>query len=342
MGLAQPSSGGAATAANALRRALGVLWLADALVKILIPFGDRAAGQAYEQIMMAMTSPLGLQQLIARETNLFAAHPFLWWLPAGVELCIGAWLVARPASRRALAASAAWALVVWVAGEGLGGLWGGGSSVLTGYPGAALLYAAAAAVLFPGRRPREDAATAAEAGVIGPWSRVAWLGLWLGAAFYTALPQAGSGGLVFMLSTSQSGAPGPLRPLEAAELRWLTVGHTTILGIALAVACLAVGFGVFLAAGFGAFLGRLPRLFLSLGALIALAGWVAVQNLGGILTGAATDVGTGPVLILLALAFWPLAGARSRRPGEPRAARALTRPAPQPEAEPAAGGDPAG
>jgi hypothetical protein len=336
MGLSQLSSGGAAARATALRRALGVLWLADAAVKIVIPFGDRAADQAYEQIMMTMLSPLGLQRPLAKETNLFAAHPFLWWLPAAAELGIGVWLVTRPASRRALAASAAWALVVWVAGEGLGGLWGGVSSVLTGYPGAALLYVVAAAVLWPGRRSREEAATAAEAGVLGQWSRVAWLGLWLGAAFYTALPQAGSGGLVFMLSTSQSEASGPLRSLDSAELRWLTVGHTDVVGIAVGVACLAVAFAVFLGAGFGAFLGALPRLFLSLSILIAVAGWVAVQNLGGILTGATTDVGTGPVLILLALAFWPLARGRTQQAGEPSAAGARA------EAQQAAGHDPAG
>lgn len=164
MGPSRLRTGGPAGAANALRRALGVLWLADALVKILIPFGGRAADQAYEQIMMAETGPPGMHRFLAWETNLFAAHPFWWWLPAAVELCTGGWLVTRPASRPALAASAGWALVVWVAGEGLGGLTAGVSSVLTGYPGAALLYALAAAVLFPRRRPREDAAAAAEAG----------------------------------------------------------------------------------------------------------------------------------------------------------------------------------
>ena len=107
MGLSQLRAGGAAAAANILRRALGALWLADALVKILIPFADRAGEQWYEQIMTAETGPPGLHYFLAWETNLFAAHPFLWRLPAAVELCIGVWLVARPASRRALAASAA-------------------------------------------------------------------------------------------------------------------------------------------------------------------------------------------------------------------------------------------
>ncbi len=321
MSLAQLRTGGPAAAANALRRALGVLWLADALVKILIPFGDRAAGQWYEQIMTAETGPPGLHHFLAWETNLFAARPFLWWLPAGVELCIGLWLVARPASRRALAVSAAWALVVWAAGQGMGGLFGGASSVLTGYPGAALLYAIAAAILFPARKPREAPAAAAEAGLLGLyWSRVAWLALWIGAAFVTALPQTGDGGLIFMLSVSQTDAPGPLRSLDAAELRGLTVGHATILGITVAVACLAVGFTVFL--------GALPRLFLSLTALIALAGWVALENFGGILTGSTADVGTGPVLILLALAFWPLARTSRWLARDPGAAGAASLPAP--------------
>jgi len=87
--------------------------------------------------------------------------------------------------------------------------------------------------------------------------------------------------------------------MDASELGWLTVGHTALVGIAVVVACLAVGFGAFLGVGFGAFLGvgfgaflaALPRLFLSLSVQIALAGWAAVQNFGGILTGSATDVG---------------------------------------------------
>jgi len=48
---------------------------------------------------------------------------------------------------------------------------------------------------------------------------------------------------------------------------------------------------------------------------MALAGWVAMENLGGILTGSASDVGTGPVLILLALAFLAAPGPAASRPG---------------------------
>jgi hypothetical protein len=220
---------------------------------------------------------------------------------------------ASPASRRALAASAGWALAVWAVGEGLGGLAAGGS-LLADYPGAALLYAVAALVLFPRREPRDGPVPAAEAGFLGQWGRAVWLALWIGAAFFTVLPQTGTNSVPFMLTINEAEAPGPLHALDVAEQRWLTVGHTSLLGFAIAVACLVIGFMVFL--------GWLPRLVLSLSMLIALAVWVGAQNFGGIFTGSATDVGTGPAWILLALAFWPAARTRIRAAAKPALAPA--------------------
>ena len=46
--------GGAPVAANLLRRALGVLWIADALVKLTLPFGDLPGEQSYEPFAAAM------------------------------------------------------------------------------------------------------------------------------------------------------------------------------------------------------------------------------------------------------------------------------------------------
>ena len=43
---------------------------------------------------------------------------------------------------------------------GVGGLFTGESSILGDYPGAALLYAVTAVVLFPRRPPRQEAAAA--------------------------------------------------------------------------------------------------------------------------------------------------------------------------------------
>ena len=57
------------------------------------------------------------------------------------------------------------------------------------------------------------------------------------------------------------------------------------------------------------------RPVLALAVVTAAILWVLAQGFGGILTGQGTDPNTGPLLILLAAAFWPLTGA-SRRPAE--------------------------
>jgi len=157
-----------------------------------------------------------------------------------------------------------------------------------------------------------------------------WLALWIGAAFFTAMPQLTMNGLDSMLAVNYTEAAGPLRSMDAGVLRWLTVGNTNLLGFAAAAVCLAAGFAVFL--------GAWPRLFLILAMLLALAGWVVFQNFGGIFTGSATDVGTGPVLILLACTFWP--ARRARRPDEAAAGAAAE--APPVPADPGGARDPAG
>jgi hypothetical protein len=43
--------------------------------------------------------------------------------------------------------------------------------------------------------------------------------------------------------------------------------------------------------------------------------WVAVQNFGGILAGGATDPNSGPLVIVLALMYWPLTTSAPRLAG---------------------------
>jgi hypothetical protein len=48
------------------------------------------------------------------------------------------------------------------------------------------------------------------------------------------------------------------------------------------------------------------RVTLTVAAVLAAAIWVAGQDLGGILTGSGTDPESGPLLIFLVLAYWPV------------------------------------
>jgi hypothetical protein len=71
------------------------------------------------------------------------------------------------------------------------------------------------------------------------------------------------------------------------------------------------------------------RVALAVAAVLAAVIGVAGQDLGGILTGSGTDPESGPLLILLVLAYWPLGteGApadRGRTSVRPAAGRSVT------------------
>lgn len=73
--------------------------------------------------------------------------------------------------------------------------------------------------------------------------------------------------------------------------------HGTVVAVLLAIVFAAVAAGVFRA--------RTVRPALAVSVVIALVIWVAGENFGGIFTGRGTDPNTGPLLIVLAAAFWP-------------------------------------
>jgi len=72
--------------------------------------------------------------------------------------------------------------------------------------------------------------------------------------------------------------------------------------IVLAVALIAIAVGVFLPP-------PLARSTLILALALAAFIWVFGEAFGQLLTGGATDPNSGPLLALLALAYWPLATA---------------------------------
>ena len=77
---------------------------------------------------------------------------------------------------------------------------------------------------------------------------------------------------------------------------------------------------------------RLARAAILLALAVAATLWLA-QGLGGIFTGTGTDPGTGPLLALLALAYWRCAAPLGPAPPGPRSAQ--RRPSPRPSFGPA-------
>ena len=284
-----------------LQLALAALWLLDGLLQLqpymftqdfafmtLKPVGEGAPGW--------IASPVNWTATLVQN------HPVaLNTVFALVQVALGIGIAWRSTVKVALAASIAWGCGVWFLGEGLGGLLSGGANPLTGAPGAALLYALLAVLLWPSENA--DAFPAADR--IGRrGAQALWLALWGLLAFLALLPaNRGADAISQAVTGSDDGAPGWVVWLDD-RVGDLTAHRGLVWSVLLAIAFGLVALSVFA-----------PRRRIVLAGLIAafmLAAviWVFGEGFGMPFQGMATDPNTGPVLALLAAAYWP---ARSRR-----------------------------
>jgi hypothetical protein len=251
--------------------------------------------------MLAATktgSPVAVAGPVSWTARLIAAHS----VAANstfviVQLLLALGIAWRPTIKIALAASIPWSLAVWWLGEGLGGVLAPGVNPITGAPGAVILYALLAIVLWPAGRKAAASFPAAHA-IGGPAARAAWLALWGGLAWLT----------VRSVSQAPRVLPDAISALAAGQPRWLAgtdagaarliADHQIAVALTLAALLAIIAFGVFLPAS-------AARTTLTLAFIVALATWVVGQNFGGIFVGTSTDPNTGPLLVLLAAAYWP-------------------------------------
>lgn len=285
---------------RALQLALAASWLLDAILQYQPCMFSKAFGQ-----MLGGTSA-GNPGVIARpigwNATLVAQHAVpLNAIFATIQLLIGLGIAGRPTVRAALAASIAWALGVWWFGEGLGMVLTGSASPVNGAPGAAIIYALLAVLLWPHDRSGTIVpVTPVAARAVGaPAARALWLVLWLSLAYFALLPA----------NRAPQALHDSIAGMARGEPRWLAgldhgaaslVAHQGLAAsivLAVALAVIAVG-------------GYLPRpvatATLVLGIVVALVIWAVGEAFGAILAGGATDPNSGPPLILLALAYWPI------------------------------------
>ena len=280
-----------------LQLVLAGIWLLDALLQFQAAMFSRSFAQ-----MLAGTGP-GNPAVIAAPVgwaariiaaNGTAANAIF----AALQLAIALGIAWRPAVRPALAASIAWAIAVWWLGEGLGGVLTGAGSPVNGAPGAVILYALLAVLLWPAAAGRPGPFAAAwSTGALA--ARVLWLALWGSLAALALLPATraprASGAMVTAMAAGQ---PGWLAGLDRRVGAFLA-GHGPAAAVVLAVALALVAVSVWLPA-------RLARAGVALAVATAAFLWVC-QGLGGILTGGGTDPNSGLLLALIAVAFWPRA-----------------------------------
>jgi hypothetical protein len=288
-----------------LQVALGLAWLADGALQLQPIMFTRSF---VTQILMPATmgSPAGVTGPALAFSRLVLHDPAGWDAAfAATQLLLGAGLLWRRSVRAALAASIGWALAVWWFGEGLGGVLSGLASPLTGAPGAVVLYALLAVAAWPRRRTAVAADSVAAGSPLGRrGAAAAWLLLWASSAYFLLQPANRTRlSLHNALAGLATGEPGWLAGVDRA-VAGTVAGHGPAIAIGLAVACAAIAAGVLWRAT------TRPALLLSV--VLALAIWVLGENFGGLLTGQATDPNTGPLLILLAAAYWPARSSAQR------------------------------
>lgn len=283
-------------AQRTLQVLLGAIWLLDGALQ-LQPFMFSKGFVAQVLEPNAHGQPRILADAITMSAHIFAQHLVAFdAAAAALQIVIGLALLHRRYVRVGLALSLAWGLGVWCFGEGFGGLLTGNASPLTGAPGAAALYVLAALVLWPADRP--PGRSVASRGLLGErGARAAWAALWLLLATLWLLPANTSPDAIKQaVAAAPAGAPWLAALVawgrQAAGARGLT--------IALALALISVGVAV------GVLFGRWAKPLLLIAAFVALAYWIFGQALGGIFTGQATDLNSGPLLILLCAALYPV------------------------------------
>jgi hypothetical protein len=302
----------AARSRRRLEMALGVLWLIDGALQFQPSmFSTSFFADMLGMANMGLPGPLTAAEF--RVSDLLTAHPVAWNAAfAALQVALGAGLLWGRSARYARPASIAWALSVWVFGEGVGGLFMPGVSALNGAPGAALLYAVAAVILWP--RPDagvdagsaasqemtagDDQTPAAAAGLLGAGvARWCWAVLWVGLAML----EIGSANHAAVVPGAEmtNVADG-----EPAWLAWLNhhVGHLFAghgSGFALTAGIVEVMIGL------AVLHSRSRRPALIAGMTLAVLYGLFGQDFGGLLTGDATDPGTAPLFVLLALTVWP-------------------------------------
>jgi hypothetical protein len=248
----------------------------------------------------------------------------------------------RPTVKAALAVSVVWSLGVWWIGEGMGDLFRGDASPVRGAPGAVLIYALLAVLLWPAPSlaavggagagvavgaggPGDRDAVGAGAGAGGSRTefvaarpigatpaRIVWLVLWGGFGCLMLAPaNRAPRALQTMIAAMASGEPQWLASLDHSTARALA-DHGLEVSIALALLFVLIGVAVFAQS-------RVLRAALALAGLVAVVIWVVGEGFGGVFSGPATDPNSGPLLVLLAAAYWPVRAASAAVLGDSRA-----------------------
>jgi hypothetical protein len=287
-------------ACRMLQLALGTVWLLDGILQ-LQPFMFTPGSNGLSGMLGATAT--GNPNFVARSITWNAAivdHHAVATNTAFalIQVLIGLGIAWRPSVKPALVVSMVWSLGVWWFGEGLGGILQGAATPVGGGPGAVLFYALLAVLLWPTSRGDATGLFVAAKPIGSTAAKVVWAVVWLGLALLALVGSGRAPQGLHDLVASYSGEPGWLAAIDR-NAEALLAHRGLDFAILIAVACILVAGGVFLRS-------RAAKASLVLAIATGAVIWVVGENFGGVLAGGATDPSSGPLLILLALAYWPL------------------------------------
>ena len=289
----------------ALRWGLAALWILDAALQLQPSMFTRSVAGDVIYNAALMYQPGWLERFLYSAASLEASHLHLLLLAiAAIQLSLGVGLLIPATVRPALVGSMAWALVVWVFGQGLGFMATGTAMIEFGAPGSAILYLTLAALLWPSTAPSVGA------GAIGHdqtrW-RSAWSAFWvLGALLHIPFRYPPGAVLAYNFQTAAQLQPPVLAHLD---YQWARFAYAHGLGLSLALAVWELGLAT------AVWIPRLRRPAIIVGVISTIGFWVFGQALGGVLSGLSTDPNSAPVVLLMAFALrGPLSSSQDQRP----------------------------
>ena len=291
------------------RLLLATIWLLDAVLQ-LQPFMFTRGSNGFSGMLnnLAAGNPGWIEHSITWNASNVNHLPVLTNSTfALVQFLIGFGIVWKRSLKPALALSIVWALGVWWFGEGLGNIAHGGATPFGGGPGAVLFYAILAVLLWPSQGSDRPFVAARTVGVTA--AKTIWAVVWGTLAVLALVGSGRSPQALHDLVAAYTGQPGWLARIDRATAS-MFLRHGTTAAILLAVVCVVVAVGVYLPPQF-------TRFTLVLGIVSFVFIWVATENFGGILAGGATDPNSGPLVIILALIYWPLTMPRGTAIGVP-------------------------
>ena len=308
---------------------LGILWLLDGALQLQHQmFSSAFATQVIEPAIQGQ--PRFVSGPMNFGVHMLLLHPAVFdALAAVTQLGIGALILWERTIKWGLLSSVAWGLIVWIFGEGYGGIFSAHTLLLMGAPGAVIIYVLLALAVMPSKGDDKKHHKKQPAAY---WLVFVWLVLWVGGGVYAMLPGQdtasdvsamisgnaqitpgwlasvdkrtanainGFGGTSKKITTCNSGSSMNMTGTQMAHMSNQSCTTTQsdpgywfiLLMTALQI---GIGFGVL-------FSGIWRKLAISLGILLSLAFWVVGQNLGAYFTGLATDPNSAPLFILLGL-----------------------------------------